>query len=321
MPDQTAGDDELTVEELAVDDAGDAAAILAGAEEAAGGELVDEAERRRLVAFAAPAHERAPRWQPFLAHRGDEAVGYAGLVLPVAAGGIAVGDVALVPGRHDRRPALTALLGQLVTAAEDGGAGHLSAWFRRGTETELAAAAEAGLPTERRLAVLGRSLPVGRDGPPPPLPAGVTIRAFRDGDDTEVVRVLADAYAGTPDAGWDVEAFRTRRSWEWFRPEDLLVAQTADGRLLGLHWLKRRDPTTGEVHNLAVHPDGQGTGLGAALLHAGFDHLADVGCREVLLWVDRANERAVRLYTSQGMTTRWEDVALGRSLAGQAERP
>jgi hypothetical protein len=38
----------------------------------------------------------------------------------------------------------------------------------------------------------------------------------------------------------------------------------------------------------------------------------------VLLWVDRANERAVRLYTSQGFTTRWDDVALGRTLRGSA---
>jgi ribosomal protein S18 acetylase RimI-like enzyme len=29
----------------------------------------------------------------------------------------------------------------------------------------------------------------------------------------------------------------------------------------------------------------------------------------VLLWVDRANERAVELYTSRGFTTRWDDVA------------
>jgi hypothetical protein len=32
------------------------------------------------------------------------------------------------------------------------------------------------------------------------------------------------------------------------------------------------------------------------------------------LWVDLANERGVRLYTSHGFHVRWEDLALGREL-------
>jgi mycothiol synthase len=96
----------------------------------------------------------------------------------------------------------------------------------------------------------------------------------------------------------------------WFRAEDLLVAEAPDGRLLGLHWLKRREADVGEVYNLAVHPDGQGQRLGPLLLAAGLAHLRAVGCEDVLLWVDRANDRAVRLYEGEGFTTRWDDVAL-----------
>jgi hypothetical protein len=33
--------------------------------------------------------------------------------------------------------------------------------------------------------------------------------------------------------------------------------------------------------------------------------------------VDLANETAVRLYAAHGFATRWEDVALGRTLRGQ----
>jgi ribosomal protein S18 acetylase RimI-like enzyme len=45
-------------------------------------------------------------------------------------------------------------------------------------------------------------------------------------------------------------------------------------------------------------------------------HLRDVGCDDIVLWVDLSNERAVRLYASHGFHTRWEDVALTRSLRG-----
>jgi mycothiol synthase len=74
--------------------------------------------------------------------------------------------------------------------------------------------------------------------------------------------VLAAAYAGTAEQGWDLERFEERRRLPWFRPEDLLVAELDDSEdgpaLAGLHWLKRRDERTGEVYNLAVHPDAQG---------------------------------------------------------------
>ncbi len=99
-----------------------------------------------------------------------------------------------------------------------------------------------------------------------------------------------------------------------------MIAEDADGRVLGLHWLKRRSASVGEVHNLAIHPDGQGRGLGPLLLRAGLDHLAATGCDEVVLWVDRANERAVRLYTSLGFVTRWDDVALARTLSSRGAR-
>ena len=92
------------------------------------------------------------------------------------------------------------------------------------------------------------------------------------------------------------------------------MARTADGDVAGIHWTKRRDDETGEVYNLAVHPGAQGGRLGAVLLRAGLAHLQECGCRRVMLWVDLANERAVRLYTAQGFEVAWEDVALGRSL-------
>lgn len=291
----------VRVAPLAPDELPEAAALVAAAEHDAGGELVDEAERRRLVAAAADPTDRDPRWRPLLAHLGDEAVGYAALLVADAT---AVGDAAPIPAAPDGPAVLAALLAALPDHARP--ATRVQVWARRVGRDHLAAAADVGYRVHRRLGVLGRCLPV--DGVAPPAP--VTIRASRPGDDdAEVVRVLAAAYAGTDDGGWDLAAFHERTGWDWFRPEDLLVADAGDGRLLGLHWTKRRDATTGEVHNLAVAPEGQGRGLGPALLRAGLDHLARVGCTEVVLWVDRANDRAVRLYERAGFATRWDDVA------------
>jgi mycothiol synthase len=306
-----------------------AVAFLDEAESTAGVPLVDEAERERLRALDAGESGPDRRWRSLSAHRGAEVVGYAGVVVPDAGDAgpptEASADLAIDPAAPDRGTILSALLAGLEALASHGTAERLRVWMRHVDADDVAGATTAGYEVERRLGVLGRHLdepslapePPPGDGPslgPEPGP-GVRIRAYRpDVDDEEVVAVLAAAYAGTADAGWDHARFRERRGWSWFRPEDLLVAELDDGPLGGLHWLKRRGGGVGEVYNLAVHPEAQGRRLGPALLAAGLDHLRAVGCHDVLLWVDLANERAVRLYTGLGFTTRWEDVALTRAL-------
>jgi mycothiol synthase len=302
-------------------EAGDVVDWLAAAEEAVDGELLDEAERRRLTDLAAEG-TWPEGWRPAVARTEGEVTGYGAVRLPSPhAGDVAApaerdghadepaaGDAAAV-GPH-ARATLGALLDHLAGATDTEGVGGPQVWIRRVDDAVRDAAAAAGFHPVRTLAILGRDLPTGQPVPDPP--AGISVRAYRPGDDAEVVRVLADAYAGTDDGGWDLETFRERTTWDWFHPADLLVADAGDGRLLGLHWLKRRDPTTGEVHNLAIHPEAQGRGLGPVLLHAGLHHLAATGCDEVLLWVDRANDRAVQLYTREGFVTRWDDVAFAR---------
>jgi mycothiol synthase len=294
----------------------EAVALLDAAESEVEVPLVDEAERERLHALADGQAERASHWHSLLARRDDVPVGYAGVVLPRSPGLDATADVAVAPGEEPRRPVLSVLLAGLEALAWQHAAGRLRVWIRHAAAADVACATDEGYGVERRLGVLGRDL---TDLPPPAPAAGVEVRGYRpDADDEGVVAVLAAAYGSTPEAGWDLARFRERRAWSWFRPEDVLVAEVEGGRLGGLHWLKRRGRGVGEVYNLAIHPDEQGRGIGAALLGAGLRHLGEVGCYEALLWVDLANERAVRLYASQGFTTRWEDVALTRTLRGRA---
>ncbi|MBW3657004.1 MAG: GNAT family N-acetyltransferase [Actinobacteria bacterium] len=313
--DVIAARDDVVVRVLAgAEGVDDALALLDEAEALAAAPLVDEAERARLERLALRCEERASHWHSVLARRGDQTVGYAGVLLPTARGGVATGDLAVARDRPPAGPVLSALLAGLEGLARRHGAAGLVVWIRRATAPDVACAAGEGFGIERRLGVLGRRLegvePVGP-------PAGIEVRAYRpDIDDDAVVGVLASAYAGTPDGGWTLERFRERRAYDWFRAEDLLVADAGDGDLRGLHWLKRRGSGVGEVYNLAIAPDAQGGGLGAVLLTAGLAHLAAEGLGECLLWVDLANEQAVRLYAAHGFQTRWEDVALGRTLRG-----
>jgi mycothiol synthase len=325
----------------------DALALLDRAEADLDVPLVDEAERQRLHDLANGHAERPAHWHSLLARRGERAVGYAGVLLPSSPGLTATGDIAVLREATTCTPVLGALLAGLEGLGWQHLAGRLQVWVRHARAGDVACATDEGYGVDRRLGVLGRRLDdlVGdvdrgagsRDdqepetaGMPRVRGAGVsgaeeahtTVRRYRpDQDDEGVVDVLAAAYAGTADGGWDLARFRERRGLPWFRAEDVLVAQDDDGWVAGIHWLKRRGGRVGEVYNLAIHPRAQGRGLGAVLLAAGLHHLADVGCRDALLWVDLANERAVRLYISQGFATRWEDVAFGRTLRGTGSVP
>lgn len=298
----------------------DALALLDAAGSAVAAPLVDEAERARLEGLVSGRTPRVPNWRSLLARRGGEVVGYAGLLLPTGPDGVASGDVATARDERRGGSVLAVLLEGVAVLASGHGADRLQVWIRHAASSDLDRAAGVGYGIERRLGVLARRLDdVSATAPQPP--SGITIRGYRpDEDDEAVVAVLAEAYAGTADAGWTLERFRERRAYDWFRAADLLVAEAGDGDLRGIHWLKRRGAGVGEVYNLAIAPAAQGTGLGAALLTAGLAHLAAAGLDEVLLWVDLANDPAVRLYTSQGFRTRWEDVALGRDLSARTAR-
>ena len=310
--------DDVEARVLRGDDGVDAVvALLDRAEDAAGVPLVDESERARLEALADGEIDRHHHWHSVVARRDGAAVGYAGLVLPDPddEDGLARGDVAVDRQSRPCDPPLQSLLVAVDEVGRRHDAGRLQVWLRHATEDDLHCAARSGYAIERRLGVLSRSLDALD---PVPVPEGLVIEGFDDADADDVVAVLAAAYAGTPDGGWTREQFDRKRRFAWFDPDDLLVARGPDGHVRGLHWTKRRGDGAGEVYNLAVHPDAQGERLGAVLLHAGLAHLADIGCAEAMLWVDLANERAVRLYTSQGFEVVWEDVALGRDVRPSA---
>lgn len=280
----------------------DALAFLTGIEQRGGVPPVDETEHDRLRSDPPP-----PGWEPRLAVLGGTPVGYAGVRREggssTGSGATVVAELAVVPGA-DGREALGGLLDGI------GVAGRARAWLRGADGALLDVAARSGWVPDEQLEVLGLAVDLAASGAttPPVVPDGLHLRTFADADADAVERLLAAAHPDSSD-GWGAGGFARRRAAGWFRADDLLLLEEG-GTLLGVHWMKRRGPGLGEVHNLAVHPDAQGRGLGALLLDAGLAHLAAAGCTEVLLWVAASNAPARRLYASRGFAHRWDDVAL-----------
>lgn len=303
----------MELEEIVV--AADARAALdvvdAAERDAPHGELIDERERQRIERLAVLNERRGglfDGWRAWLAQRSQEPAAYGSLVLS---------------DRHDRATAelvvhpdhrhvglADGVLQRLESAAREGETKHLSVWAR-GDEASDRFAKQHGYSLDRRLDVLGRD-----DHPVPPvdLPEGVVIRRHKPGEDDEgIVRTLNRAFPGSG-RPWTPDRLQAHRELAWFDPAGVFVAESGDGRVVGLHWTKDRGGGTGEVHILGLDPEAHGQGLGRALLRTGLQHLYRDGAGEVILWMDHANEPARRLYTSEGFEFRWADRSYGRDL-------
>jgi mycothiol synthase len=146
--------------------------------------------------------------------------------------------------------------------------------------------------------------------------AGVRIRGYQPSDADEVLRVNAAAFAHHPEQGsMDAANLAERMSESWFDPAGLLVADSGDG-LLAFHWTKQHSADLGEVYVVAVDPTAQGRGLGRAVTAAGLNHLAGLGVREILLYVESDNTAALATYTRLGFEHTETHVQYSRGTAG-----
>lgn len=215
-----------------------------------------------------------------------------------------------------------ALAEAAVAAAErhDGPGGRLRLWAHGDHPSASALALSLGFDRVRVLWQMLRSprAPV----PPPQLPAGVTIRAFRPGDDDEAwVRVNARAFADHPEQGrWTLGDLRLRMAEPWFDPGGFLLAVDGGGELLGFHWTKPHGGSTGEVYVLGVDPSAGGLGLGTALTLAGLRHLRAQGRDRAMLYVDEANTAAVRLYAKLDFVRWTAHVSYARQIDSYARQ-
>jgi mycothiol synthase len=190
---------------------------------------------------------------------------------------------------------------RLLAQAVGERAGPWQAWSHGDHPAAAALARRTGFDRVRELWVMRRSLPTS-SAPPPGDGRTYEVRSFRPGDEAEVVRVNAAAFAHHPEQGsMDADELAERMAEPWFDPAGLLVAADGD-RLLGFHWTKRHSATLGEVYVVGIDPASQGLGLGRVLVDAGLRHLRDGGAEDVLLYVESDNVPAVRLYEGLGFT-------------------
>ncbi|MCB9411646.1 MAG: mycothiol synthase [Actinobacteria bacterium] len=199
------------------------------------------------------------------------------------------------------------------------GAALLAASFELGARRTWA---HGNLPAARRLAAHYRAtvarrlkllrLPAGAiETGPPRLPPGFRLRHYAgSSDDAALLRVNRAAFADLPDqGGWSPADLTSRISADWFRAEDLLLLIDADtDALAGFHWTKVHPGGDCEVYVVALDPEYQGRGLAAELTRAGLRHLADLGCSDVMLYVDSTNTRALKVYRRLGFTEDREDI-------------
>ncbi|KXK62220.1 mycothiol synthase [Micromonospora rosaria] len=229
--------------------------------------------------------------------------GYAHLDTTDVATGTGV-ELAVHPG-HRRRGTGRALARGVLAAAT----GPLRAWAHGDHPSAAALAVDLGFTRARVLWQLRRPLTAPVD--PPRLPEGVTLRAFRPGqDDADWLALNARAFADHPEQGrWTEADLRARLAEPWFDAAGFLLAVDTTGRLLGFHWTKVHErpgsARTGEVYVVGVDPAAHGGGLGRALTSAGLAYLRDRrGLDRVMLYVDESNTAAVALYERLGFA-RW----------------
>jgi mycothiol synthase len=200
-------------------------------------------------------------------------------------------DLAVAPDARGRGTG-----GSLAEAALADAPPSVTAWSHADHPAAAALAQRLGFVASRKLWVMSR------DAGPVEVPDadGVTIRGYRDPDADEVIRVNAAAFAHHPEQGsMDAANLAERMAEPWFDPAGLLVADAGD-RLLAFHWTKRHSPDLGEVYVVAVDPSAQGRGLGRAVTAAGLAHLAAIGVRRIILYVESDNEPAIATYSKLG---------------------
>ena len=192
------------------------------------------------------------------------------------------------------------LIKRAIEHAESQEAARFDLWAYNDSAASRAIADDFALKATRRLLHMHR-----HPGPPPMVasPEGVSLRAFRPGEDDETwLRLNNSIFAEHPENGtWTMDDLQARTSQDWFRASDMLVLEV-DGEPGGSCWVKvdaRGDEGfVGEIYIIGVAPKYHGRGLGRYLLGEGLRHLSERGVNAVAVYVDQSNERGVALYWS-----------------------
>ncbi len=136
------------------------------------------------------------------------------------------------------------------------------------------------------------------DIPAVALPAGYSMRTFRDGDEAALARIYCDAKLDKD----TVEIVRADVLGDpCFKPERVFIAEF-DGVPVGTGsaWLTPDEPDVGYLHMLGVLREHHGKRLGLALTCAALCYTRDEGLDTQRLMTDDWREAAIRMYLKLG---------------------
>lgn len=133
----------------------------------------------------------------------------------------------------------------------------------------------------------------------------VVLRPFRPEDLPALVDVYMAAYREHPEYGEPDERHAMRYLRWLLRHHTLFLVAEAAGRPVGFvvvdaGWRDWNGRRVGEIHELVVHPDYWGKGIGRQLVEAALAHVREQGLRRAGLWVGMRNERALAFYRRLG---------------------
>ena len=170
----------------------------------------------------------------------------------------------------------------------------------------------------------------------PTAPAGIALRRSSDAADLEALEPLWNALQEhhievTPSIGPDAakrelpEAWRIRRAKyeRWLaNPDTFFVVAETGGEPVGYACVTVGPPYASwdsgerlaELETLSVLPEHRDSGLGAALLDAVWEHLAELGVSDMQIVTTATNFDAKRFYEAQGFAHAF-DVYYGKRLA------
>lgn len=140
------------------------------------------------------------------------------------------------------------------------------------------------------------------------MPDGLHIRAYRAGDEAQVVRLWDTVFPDNP--AWNVPADDIRRKLEVQR--SLFLVGEVDGVIVGTV-MAGFDGHRGWIHRLAVLPELRRQGMARALMADAEQRLRAIGCTKVNLQVRSTNAGVVTFYEKIGYGVE-DRVSMGKLL-------
>lgn len=180
---------------------------------------------------------------------------------------------------------------------------EVHAWvYQRG---EVRSLEDLGFELVRRLIQMRVALPVVDQIIPP----GIEFRGYEPSDEAQLLHIHNRAFEGHLEAGnWSPQDLHERQAYEWYDPAGLRTAWKGE-RLVAFCWTKVHSGGLGEIYLIATDPDQRGRGYGRAAALDGLRFLnRRAGSTTGMLYVDAANDSALRLYEQLGFRCHHTDL-------------